>query len=41
MEIKNTVSSDFDRHLSIVKSVYDCRLSSVILGHWSPGLMDG
>ena len=29
MAIKNTVSSNFDLHLSIVKSVFDCRLSGV------------
>ena len=31
MAIENTVSSDFDPPSSIVESVFDCRLSSVIL----------
>ena len=31
MAIKNTVSSDFDSFLSIVKSVFDCRLSGVMM----------
>ena len=30
LAIKNTVSSDFDPRSSIVKSVFDCRLSDVI-----------
>ena len=29
MAIKNTVSSDFDPRLSIVRSVFDCRISGV------------
>ena len=31
MTIKNTVSSNFDPCQSIVKSVFDCRISSVII----------
>ena len=31
MEIENTVSSIFDPRSSIVKSVFDCRLSGVVL----------
>ena len=31
MEIENTVSSDFDMRSSIVKIVFDCYLSGVIL----------
>ena len=31
MTIENTVSSIFDPRLSIVKDVFDCHLSSVIL----------
>ena len=30
MAIENTVSSDFGPRSSIVKSVFDCRISSVI-----------
>ena len=33
MTIENTISSDFDPCLSIVKSVFDCRLPGVILVH--------
>ena len=32
MAIKNTVSIDFDLRLSIVKSVFDCRLPGVTKG---------
>ena len=31
MAIENTVSSDFDPLSSIVKSVFDCRLSGVVI----------
>ena len=30
MAIENTVSSDFNQHLSSFKSVFDCRLPGVI-----------
>ena len=30
MTIEDTVSIDFDLHSSIVKSVFDCRLSGVV-----------
>ena len=31
MAIENTVSSHFDPRLSIVKSIFDCRLSGVVM----------
>ena len=40
MAIENTVSTDFDPRSSIVKGVFDCHLSSVILVTAHNGICD-